>query len=78
MTAFLAKSFSVSEGRSEVPNEERQANWDAAFGNSCAACSRLGWAQTPMRNVKCPMAGCPESFCEEHRVEHMKKIHNYP
>ena len=77
MTAFQSKSFSVSEGPSEVPEAERQQNWADTFGNSCAICTKIGWAQTPMRNTPCPQAGCKMHFCADHRTKHMITIHNF-
>ena len=76
MTAFQSKTFSVAEARSDVPDRERRANWSQAFGNSCAACDALGWAQTPMRNKKCIVPGCGAFFCDEHAREHMSRWHN--
>ena len=68
MTAFQSKTFSVAEGRSDVSEQERQEAWADTFGNSCEVCLRLGWAQTPSRNVKC---GCGRVLCETHQWEHL-------
>jgi hypothetical protein len=76
MTAYLKPSFSVMEGPSDVSDGERRANWGKTFGNNCAICDKLGWAQTPMRHVKCSVQGCGQSYCPEHKTEHMQRFHN--
>ena len=77
MTAFLSKTFTVAEGHSDVPNRERQQNWSNTFKNSCPICDRLCYAQAPMRNQKCAMAGCQVFICPEHKEEHLLKEHNF-
>jgi hypothetical protein len=66
--AFAQKTFTVAQGPSEVPEEERRQQWDATFGNSCPVCAAKGWAQTPMRNKWCVV--CGKYFCPEHLAEH--------
>ena len=72
MTAFLNKSFAVAEKRSDVPDREKQEHWAGTFGNLCRECCALEWAQTPMRHEKCPVVGCPEWYCREHKDAHMQ------
>jgi hypothetical protein len=70
MTQFTQKTFSVGEdSRSAVPEEERRARWNSTFAaSSCRECERLDYAQTPMKNQKCPR--CLSVFCPEHLAEH--------
>jgi hypothetical protein len=70
VTAYLKPGgFTVAEGRSEVPNAERQRRWEETFGRACTPCSTLGWSQAPWDKAQCP--ACLKWFCKYHLAEHV-------